>query len=168
MLWNERTVYREEPFETEADFEEAILKVAPALFGDARLYLDVERLIGARGRTRDIPDGYLIDLASIRDPKLFVVENELGKHEPLRHVAVQILEFSLSFESSPHSVKGIVRDALAQRPDFLLRGQEYARRNGFENVDLLLERMIHGSNRFNTFVVIDELDEEHHRNWTPS
>src|SRR5687768_5456182 len=108
MLWNERTVYREEPFETEADFEEAILKVAPALFGDARLYLDAKRLIGARGRTRNIPDGYLIDLSSLRDPKLFVVENELGKHEPLRHVAVQILEFSLSFESSPHSVKGIV------------------------------------------------------------
>ena len=68
--------------------------------------------------------------------------------------------FSLSFESSPHSVKGIVREALAQRADFLTTCQNYAQRNGFENVDFLLERMIHGPNRFNALIVIDELDDE--------
>src|ERR1043166_7508343 len=118
MLWTPQKHYRDEPFETEADLEDAILSAATALFGDTRLYLDAKRLIGARGRTRNIPDGYLIDLSSSRDPKLFVVENELAKHEPLRHVAVQILEFSLSFESTPHLVKSIVREALGVRPGF--------------------------------------------------
>ena len=49
MLWTDKTVYREDPFETEADLEDAILKVAPALFGEARLYLDAKRIIGAPG-----------------------------------------------------------------------------------------------------------------------
>ena len=106
------------------------------------------------------PNEYLIDLSSTRDPKLFVVENELAKHEPLRHVALQILEFSLSFEASPHLVKSIVRDALAAKPDFLTRCRRYAEQNTFENVDYLLERMIHGSSRFNALIVIDDLDKE--------
>jgi hypothetical protein len=144
MLWTPEKQYREEPFDVdvESDLEDAILQSASSLFGDSRLYLDAKRLIGARGRTRNIPDGYLLDLSSTRDPKLFVVENELAKHEPLRHVAVQILEFSLSFEASPHLVKSIVREALGLKTEFLSRCQNYALKNGFENVDYLLERMI--------------------------
>jgi hypothetical protein len=41
-----------------------------------------------------------------------VVENELQAHDPLRHIAVQILQFSLSFESEPLGVKKILLDAL--------------------------------------------------------
>lgn len=160
MLWTPEKLYRDEPFETESDLEVAILSVAPALFGETRLYLDTKRLIGTRGRTRNIPDGYLIDLSSVRDPKLFVIENELAKHDALRHIAVQILEFSLSFEASPQLVKSIIRDALVKRPEYLSRCQDYAERNGFDNVDLLLERMIHGTDGFNALIVIDELDEE--------
>jgi hypothetical protein len=35
------------------------------------------------------PDGYLID-PSGQVPRLYVVENELAAHDPLRHIAVQI------------------------------------------------------------------------------
>ena len=42
----------------------------------------------------------------------YVVENELQAHDPLRHIAVQILQFSLSFESEPLGVKKILLDAL--------------------------------------------------------
>jgi hypothetical protein len=31
MLWTDKTVYRAEPFETEADLEDAIATVAPTL-----------------------------------------------------------------------------------------------------------------------------------------
>ena len=160
MLWTAETVYRDDHFELEAELEDAILTVASTLFGETRLYLDAKRIIGTKGRTRNIPDGYLVDLTSTKDPKLFVVENELAKHDPLRHIAVQILEFSLSFEASPHQVKNIVKDALVARPHLLAKCQEYAEKNGFENIDYLLERMIYGSNRFNALVVIDTLDEE--------
>jgi len=160
MLWTPNRIYSTDPFERETELEDAILEVAPALFGDSRIYLDAKRRIGVRGRTRNVPDGYLLDLSGSRDPKLYVVENELAKHEPLRHIAVQILEFSLSFESSPHTVKEVVKDAIRSRPDYLTKCQAYAVQHGYENVDYLLERMILGPNRFNALVIIDEVDEE--------
>src|SRR5437870_337119 len=98
MLWTPELAYELEPFEDEADLEAAILQVAPVLFGENRIYLDVKRKIGLQGRTRNIPDGYLLDLSSVREPNLYVVENELSSHESIKHIAVQILEFSLSFE----------------------------------------------------------------------
>jgi hypothetical protein len=113
MLWNKERTYQEEPFELESDLEEAILEVADVLFGESRIYLDPKKKIGAKGKTRNIPDGYLIDLSSAKEPRLYVVENELAKHDPLKHIAVQILEFSLSFETSQHLVKSIIKEALA-------------------------------------------------------
>ena len=158
MLWTPEKQFQEEGFELESDLEDAILQVAPILFGDNRIYLDAKRRIGARGRTRNIPDGYLLDLASTREPKLYVVENELARHDPLRHIAVQILQFSLSFEATPSQVKEIVKDALRVQPNALASCTEYAERCGFENIDYLLEKMIFGPNRFNALVILDELD----------
>ncbi len=160
MLWSSEKIYRDLPFEQEKDLEAAILKVAPILFGEHRIYLDVKGRIGTQGRTRNIPDGYLLDLSSGRDPKLYVVENELAKHDPLRHIAVQILEFSLSFESSQQTVKEKVKQAIRAQTDTFDRCQAFASKHGFENVDYLLERLIYGPNRFNALVIIDELDEE--------
>jgi hypothetical protein len=158
VLWTVGKTFEDDPFELEKDLEDAILQVSASLFGRNRIYLDAKRRIGSRGRTRNIPDGYLLDLASVRQPKLYVVENELAKHEPLRHIAVQILEFSLSFEATPHLVKDIVKEALRLQPEALSQCDEYATKHGFENVDYLLERMIFGSDKFNALVVIDELD----------
>ena len=159
MLWNKQTVYHEEPFSLESDLEKAILEVSAALFGENRLYLEIKRKIG-KGNTKNIPDGYLIDLSSTKEPKLYVVENELAKHDPLKHIAVQILEFSLSFETSQHRVKNIVKQALTAKAEALKTCQTYASEHGFENVDVLLERMIYGEDRFNALVIIDELSEE--------
>jgi hypothetical protein len=119
MLWTQTNSFHVEPFELEADLEAAILEVAPILFGNSRIYLDMKRLIGKKGKTRNIPDGYLIDLSSRNEPRLYVVENELKKHDPLKHIAVQILSFSLSFESSQHRVKTILKDALQQNKNAL-------------------------------------------------
>ena len=160
MLWSEAAAFHEEPFDLEADLEEALLAVSGALFGKNRIYIDAKKKIGAKGKTQNIPDGYLLDLSSAKDPKLYVVENELAKHEPLKHIAVQILEFSLSFETSPHRLKQTIRQALAATPEAFGACKAYAVANGHENVDVLLERMIYGANRFNALVVIDELSDE--------
>ena len=105
MLWSEGKTYHPEPFEQESELEEAILEVSVVLFGKDRIYLDTKKKIGAKGKTVNIPDGYLIDLSSAKEPKLYVVENEQAPHVPLRHVAVQILQLSLSFEPVLQTVK---------------------------------------------------------------
>jgi hypothetical protein len=159
MLWTPEGAYYEEPFDLEADLEDAIRTVSADLFGPERVYLDVKKKIGAKGKTSNIPDAYLIDLSSSKEPRLWVVENELAKHDPLRHIAVQTLQMSLSFESTPQKVKSIVKGALDSDPGARQRCEDYATKNGFENVDYLLERTVYGG-RFGALVIIDELPEE--------
>lgn len=160
MLWTTQEQFLNHPFGREAELEAAIADVADVLFGANRVYLDVKKLVGAKGKTKNIPDGYLIDLTSKRDPRLFVIEVELASHDPLNHVAVQVLEFSLSFESSPYKVKSILKEALRNKTTAQQQCQRYAAANGFENVDFLLEQIVQRSDAFNALVIIDELEEE--------
>ena len=160
MLWGKESTFHEEPFDIESELEDAILEVSDTLFGENRIYLDVKKKIGSKGKTKNIPDGYLIDLSSTKEPRLYVVENELMKHDPLKHIAIQILEFSLSFETSPFLVKNIVKEALISDEFAVSKCQEYAISNGYENIDVLLEKIIYGEDSFNALVIIDELSEE--------
>lgn len=159
MLWTAKSRYHEEPFELEADLEDAVRTVSAELFGPDRLYLDVKKKIGAKGKTVNVPDAYLLDLSSSKQPIAWVVENELAAHHPLKHVAVQILEMSLSFVSTPMKAKAAVKGALSAEPEAWAACEAYAKENGFGNVDYLLERAVHGGG-FGAVVVIDELSEE--------
>src|SRR5438034_1101490 len=96
IIFGEHGSFKLTKFQAEAELEAAILKVQAQLFGPNRYYLDVKKKIG-KGELRNVPDGYLLDLSGAK-PRLYVVENELQAHDPLRHIAVQILQFSLSFE----------------------------------------------------------------------
>ena len=116
VIWTKDGLYRRIEYENEAELESAILLVQDQLFGRNRIYLDVKKKIGAKGGIRNIPDGYLLDLSS-RKPRLYVVENELASHDPLRHIAVQILEFSMSFEGERQTVKKILLHAIESQPN---------------------------------------------------
>ncbi len=159
MLWTPTTIFQLEPFEKEKDLEEAILEVQKDLFGESRIYLDIKKKIGKYGKKQNIPDGYLIDLSSKKEPKLYVVENELAVHDPLRHIAVQILEFSLSFETTPQRVKEIIKSSLQIDAPALTKCQSYAVENGFDNIDFLLETIIYKQS-FNALVIIDEIPDD--------
>jgi hypothetical protein len=117
--------------------------------------LDIKRKIGVRGGVRNIPDGYVIDLVGPK-PRLYVVENELAAHDPLRHIAVQILQFSLSFESEPVSVKRILLDALNDNDTAKKACEQYAIQHNFRGLDHLLEYLVFDS-PFLALVVIDEM-----------
>lgn len=135
MLWSKTQSFKDESFHTETEIEEAICEAAGALFGPSRIYLDVKKRVGAKSKTQNVPDGYLLDLSSTKEPRLFVVEVELAQHDPLKHIAVQVLEFSLSYETSPQTVKSTVKEAILKNPDALNLCQRYAASYGFENLD---------------------------------
>jgi len=160
MLWNKDEKYIEIPYDKESDLEDAVNAVKETLFGSKRIYLDDKKKIGKKGGTNNLPDGYLIDLTNGQDPKIFVVENDLSSHQHLKHIAVQILEFSLSFESSKRKVKNIIKEMLQKRETEWSKCEEFAKKNGFENVDYLLESIIHKKDSFNALLIIDELGEE--------
>lgn len=160
MLWNKEEKYFDLPFSKESDLENAVNEVKQPLFGSSRIYLDDKKKIGQKGNTNNYPDGYLIDLTNNHDPKIFVVENDLASHQHLKHIAVQILEFSLSFESSKVKVKNIIKEMLQKRKEDWDKCENFAKKNGFENVDYLLESIIHRKDSFNALLIIDELSEE--------
>lgn len=160
MLWNKKHRYIEIPYERESELEEAINEVKEALFGSTRIYLDDKKKIGKKGGTNNLPDGYLIDLTNSQDPKIFVVENDLSSHQHLKHIAVQILEFSLSFETSKVKVKNVIKEMLHKRKSEWTKCEDFAKRNGYENVDYLLESIIHKKDSFNALLIIDDLGEE--------
>jgi hypothetical protein len=157
IIWTKNGIYNQADYESEADLESAILEVQKDLFGANRIYLDVKKKIGAKGGQRNIPDGYLLDLSDDK-PKLFVVENELAAHDPLRHIAVQILQFSLSFESEPRVVKQIIFDAVSKDLMISQQCETYAIDKGFRNLDHMLEYLVFES-KFSALVIIDEAPE---------
>src|SRR6516225_11268522 len=159
VIWTKEGCYQSVEYDGETDLERAIIEVQQDLFGSNRIYVDVKRRIGGKGNKQNIPDGYLIDLNGPR-PRLYVVENELASHEPLRHIAVQILEFSLAFESEPFLVKNILLDALHAQPDAKNRCEQYANASkAFRNLDHLLEYLVFEA-PFTALVIIDSIPEK--------
>lgn len=153
-IWTSTKSYRLSEYGNEADLEAGILKVRTELFGEARVYLDVKKRFGAQGFKKNIPDGYLLDLASEK-PRLYVVENELERHDPIRHIASQLLEFSLSFEAAPRDVHRILLEAIEGNQDVHARCEAYVRRHAFRSLDHLLDVLVHGP--FAAIVIIDRI-----------
>ena len=160
MLWGLNNTYHIETYNLESDLEQSIQIVKKELFGPNRIYLEIKKLIGSAGKSRNIPDAYLLDLSSKSVPKLYVVENELARHETIKHIAVQILEFSLSYEETPHKVKQIVKDEILKDKNALNTCEQYIEKNNFQNLDYLLEQIVHKPNSFNALIIIDEVSEE--------
>lgn len=148
-------IYQSVSYKNEADLESAILSVQADLFGKDRLYLDIKKKIGGKKGPKNIPDGYLLDLSGTK-PRLYVVENELASHDILKHIAVQILEFSLSFEAEPRKVKKILFNALQNSQDYRSQCERYAKANGFRSLDHLLEYLVFEA-PFSALVIIDEV-----------
>lgn len=69
----------------EKEFEHEIVKNSNAIFGNNSIYFDVKKLIGL-DNILTIPDGYLIDLTFDSNPKLYIIENELVRHDPYKHI----------------------------------------------------------------------------------
>src|SRR5271165_3387396 len=92
MLWTTTQHFLPYPFEKEIELETAITEIKQDLFGNSRIYLEVKKLIGQSGKTQNIPDGYLLDFSSPKKPVLYIVEVELGEHDPLRHIAPTIAQ----------------------------------------------------------------------------
>lgn len=155
VIWTPDGAYSIASYSKEADLESAILQVQSDLFGRNRIYLDIKKKIGIKGGRRNIPDGYLIDLNGTK-PRLYVVENELASHDPLRHVAVQLLEFSLSFDSERRLIKTILFEALQANPEAKLACEQYAQRYEYRNLDHMLEVMAFDA-PFAALVIIDEM-----------
>ena len=155
VIWTKIGIYKRVAYGSEADLEGAIAQVQSTLFGPNRIYLDVKKKIGMKGRIQNIPDGYLLDLNGHK-PRLYVVENELASHDLHRHIVPQLVQFSVSFEEEPRTVKKILFNALQEKPEARTQSEIYAQVRGLRNLDYMLECLVFES-KFTVLLIIDEV-----------
>ena len=94
-LLHNKQIYSYYEYQSEAEFEAEIVQQYAQIFGDRTIYIDIKKRIGKGILT--IPDGYLIDLSFIDDPRLYIIENELSTHTPYKHIGSQILKVAISY-----------------------------------------------------------------------
>lgn len=148
-------------YETEQEFERAIVAHVNDIFGERRIYLDCKRRIGAKDGKQSVPDAYLIDVSSPRDPQLYVVENEISSHDLFKHIGVQLLQFSVSFAQAGRTIKQILFDEVCAEPSAKTRCERYAQEGGFRNLDHFLESLVLDK-EFRALVIIDEETDDLH------
>lgn len=161
MILVDNNAYIAEPYESESEFEDSVWELRKSIFGENRIYFNFKKKIGTAGRTRNIPDGYLLDLSSSTNPKLFVVENELAIHG-LKHIAIQVLEFSISYDSSKQKIKNFIRSAITEDNEILNQVETYIAKHSFQNIDFFLDKTleIQKNTDINVIVIIDQVDED--------
>jgi hypothetical protein len=148
-------------YETEQEFERAIVAHVNDIFGERRIYLDCKRRIGAKDGKQSVPDAYLIDVSSPKDPQLYVVENEIASHDLFKHIGVQLLQFSVSFAQAGRTIKQILFDEVCADPSAKTRCEKYAQEGGFRNLDHFLESLVLDK-KFRALVIIDEETDDLH------
>jgi hypothetical protein len=82
----------------------------------------------------------------------------LAADDPLRHITIQILQFSLSFEAEPIAVKKILLETVNHEEDIRAVCENYASMNGYRNLDHLFEWLVFES-PFAALVIIDSVPE---------
>lgn len=152
LIWRKGAKWTLHPYTIESELEDGIDEIAGDLFGSGRIYLRLKKKI-----YRNIPDAYLIDLASGK-PRLYVVEVEIAIHDLYRHIVPQVSRFSHSFHKDRWNLKTILLNALREDQAKWNVVSDYVGRHGLHTVDELLDALVRAD--FAALVIIDEIDED--------
>jgi hypothetical protein len=158
ILITPQGVFKLYQFDTEKEFERCVVSQVEMIFGKRCVYLDCKRRIGKRETKQSIPDAYLIDFSSQREPKLFIVETEIASHDLFQHIGVQILQFAHSFASAPRQVKLLLFDGISKDSKVYQTCETYAQEYGLRNIDNMLDHSVNDT--FRALIIIDEATDE--------
>ena len=133
-------IYYLKEYQLEKDFEQDVVANYRHIFGSNTVYIDIKKKIGDNIVT--IPDGYLIDFTFTNNPRLYIIENELGIHDAYKHIGSQLLKFAISYKPSGRKIKQFIIDYLAKYPEHLALIESKISEMGYRNIDALLESLI--------------------------
>jgi hypothetical protein len=153
------TVYRPYTYQKEEDFESAVIALADQIFGALSIYVNVKKRMTGNDIV-SIPDGYLIDMTDPDLPQLFVIENEIVKHDVFRHIGVQMLRFATSFDEAQLAIRNFLMEEISKDRDKITRLEDGCKRSRSRNIDNYLDSAVYGD--FRALVVIDEARNELH------
>jgi hypothetical protein len=146
-------VYSYYEYSLENEFEQTILQQASHIFGKNSIYIDIKKRIGDSIIT--IPDGYLIDFSFERDPRLYIIENELSKHDPYKHIGSQLLKFAISYKASGRKIKAFLLEHLMANLALFEKAEKGLKTAGYRNIDDFLESIIF-EKPVSAIVIIDQ------------
>jgi hypothetical protein len=154
ILHDGRT-YRPYEYDSEEEFEEAVVGHSREIFGPNSVYFDIKKRL-ENENVLTIPDGYLLDFSFQHSPRLYIIENELVEHDPFRHIGQQLLKFATAYEESRHKLKQALSREIQSDAEKRAFIEEQIVEADIRNVDVLLDEVIYGS-QADAIVVIDEI-----------
>src|SRR2546428_11208674 len=81
-------------FESESEFERAVVENSKYLFGPGAVYIDAKKRVGSKDSYhKGVPDAFLVDFLNPKSPTLYFVENELLAHDIYSHIVEQVGRF---------------------------------------------------------------------------
>lgn len=137
---SENDIYYLKEYQLEKDFEQDVVANYRYIFGNNTVYIDIKKKIGDSIVT--IPDGYLLDFTFANNPRLYIIENELGIHDAYKHIGSQLLKFAISYRPSGKKIKQFIIDYLAKSPQHSSLIESKISEMGYRNIDALLEALI--------------------------
>jgi hypothetical protein len=130
-------------FDSEDEFEKAVIKNSQYLFGKDSIYIDVKKRFGDKNSYhKGIPDGYLIDFSSKKQPQLYFVENELSSHDVYSHISEQLLRFNTSIKTSQNQIRKKLLEVIKADIDLVKNIEQSLQDTPFSNIDELMNYMI--------------------------
>jgi hypothetical protein len=152
--------YEEYAFESESEFEKAVIENSKFLFGPEMIYIDVKRRMGdSNSYNKGIPDGYVIDFSNVTSPQLYFVENELSSHDIYSHISEQLLRFTSLIKRSKSNIRNILLDEIKKDKQLFNKISEKIKNSKFDNIDHLMVELTE-KNTIKIVLVIDNAEED--------
>ncbi len=133
----------------EKEFHPIIKELAKEIFGKNTVYLDISTRLKSEAGIGSEPDGFVIDPVN---EKLYVVEAELSKHDPYKHIIDQLTRFinCLDNLSTKNSVIGVISEEIEANKELKWYFEEKVKENLYKWLSKLLNKTP------NIVVVIEE------------
>jgi len=158
LILHDGTTYEPYEYELEKDFERTVVAHSRDIFGEKTIYLDLKKRLG-KENILTIPDGYLIDFSFSKTPRLYIIENELVKHDPFRHIGQQLLKFAIAYKASGRKLQKILYRHLKDDDERWAFVRQHTKEAGLRNVDVLLDKILF-EEPVAAVIVIDEVTQD--------
>ncbi|MFC1505454.1 hypothetical protein ACFLQ6_00120 [Thermoproteota archaeon] len=159
-LFHNGTLYKQTSFANEREFEQTVIKLSDEIFGNNIIYFDIKKRIkSSKGDILSIPDGYMISFADARNPRLYIIENEMSTHHAYKHIGLQLWDFASSFKEAQRKVKTFLMQYVKNNLEIRRKTEQFLKSSPFPNISELLDHVIF-ENDYGFIVIIDEATED--------
>lgn len=121
----------------EKEFHPIIKEHSEEIFGKNTIFLDVSTRLKSEAGIGSEPDGFVIDPVN---EKLYVVEAELSKHDPYKHINDQLTRFINCLDNL--ATKNMVVEALFDEIEANRNIKRYFEEKVYENLHKWLSRLL--------------------------